>query len=157
MAAGSPVAATQRESAASGLRVLLEEKGATAGAGQGEPQESSRDPLPSSRPQPDGEASQVEEVDGAWSLPAEARQAEQGLEQGSAPGPRRPSRGPLPSCPTEDFSFIEVSEGELTVVSGLLEGSGYVGGGVRPHSQSFPGAVMGDRHRLRVPHGSSCG
>lgn len=107
MAASGSKAAMQREPVASGLRVLLEEEGATAGAGQGEPQESSRDPLPSSRPQPDGEASQVEEVDGSWSLTGGARQDE----QGSAPPPRRPPRGPLPSCPSEDFSFIEVSEG----------------------------------------------
>nr|XP_021498552.1 182 kDa tankyrase-1-binding protein isoform X2 [Meriones unguiculatus] len=106
MAAGSPVASTQRESAASNLRVLSEEEGATAGAGQAEPQDSSRDPLPSLRPQPDGEASQVEEVDGTWSLTSEVRQAE----QGSALAPQRPPRGPLPSCPSEDFSFIEDTE-----------------------------------------------
>ncbi|XP_006989723.2 182 kDa tankyrase-1-binding protein [Peromyscus maniculatus bairdii] len=106
MAASSSKAATRRESAASGLRVLLEEEGATAGAGHGEPEESSRDPLPSSRPQPDGEASQVEEVDGTWSLTGGARQDE----QGSALPPRRPPRGPLPSCPSEDFSFIEDTE-----------------------------------------------
>lgn len=98
--------ATQRESAASGLRVLLEEDGVPTGAGQGEPQESSSDPLPSSRPQPDGEASQVEEVDGTWSLTGGARQDE----QGSALPPRRPPRGLLPSCPSEDFSFIEDTE-----------------------------------------------
>lgn len=105
MPASGSKGATRRESAASGLRVLLEEEGVPAGVGQGEPQESSRDPLPSSRPQPDGEASQVEEVDGTWSLTAEARQDE----QVSAPPPRRPPRGLLPSCPSEDFSFIEVS------------------------------------------------
>lgn len=106
MTASSSKGAPQRESAASGLRVLLEEEGvAAAGAGQGEPQEPSRDPLPSSRPQPDGEASQVEEVDGTWSLTGGARQDE----QVPAPPPRRPPRGLLPSCPSEDFSFIEVS------------------------------------------------
>ncbi|CAH6788410.1 Tnks1bp1 [Phodopus roborovskii] len=98
--------AAPRESAASGLRVLLEEEGTTAGAGQREPEESSRDPLPSSRPQPDGEASQVEEVDGTWSLTGGARRDE----QGSALPPQRPPRGPLPSCPSEDFSFIEDTE-----------------------------------------------
>lgn len=106
MPASGSKGATRRESAASGLRVLLEEEGVPAGVGQGEPQESSRDPLPSSRPQPDGEASQVEEVDGTWSLTAEARQDE----QVSAPPPRRPPRGLLPSCPSEDFSFIEDTE-----------------------------------------------
>lgn len=106
MPASGSKGATQRESAASGLRVLLEEDGVPTGAGQGEPQESSSDPLPSSRPQPDGEASQVEEVDGTWSLTGGARQDE----QGSAPPPRRPPRGLLPSCPSEDFSFIEDTE-----------------------------------------------
>ncbi|XP_049975615.1 182 kDa tankyrase-1-binding protein [Alexandromys fortis] len=106
MAASSSKAAAQRESAASGPRVLLEEEGAVAGAGQGEPEESSRDPLPPSRPQPDGEASQVQEVDGTWNLTGGARQDE----QGSALPPRRPPRGPLPSCPSEDFSFIEDTE-----------------------------------------------
>lgn len=105
MTASSSKGPTQRESAASGLRVLLEEEGIAAGAGQGEPQASSRDPLPSSRPQPDGEASQVEEVDGTWSVTGGTRQDE----QVSAPPPRRPPRGLLPSCPSEDFSFIEVS------------------------------------------------
>ncbi|KAL1785747.1 182 kDa tankyrase-1-binding protein [Sigmodon hispidus] len=104
--ASSPKAATQREPATSGLRGLLEEEGATAGAGQGEPEESSRDPLPSSRPQPDGEASQGEEVDGTWSLTEGTRQDE----QGSALPPQRPPRAPLPSCPSEDFSFIEDTE-----------------------------------------------
>lgn len=106
MPASGSEGATQRESAASGLRVLLEEDGVPEGAGQGEPQESSSDPLPSSRPQPDGEASQVEEVDGTWSLTGGARQDE----QVSAPPPRRPPRGLLPSCPSEDFSFIEDTE-----------------------------------------------
>lgn len=106
MAASTSKAATQRESAASGLRVLLEEEGAVAGADQGEPEESSRDPLPPSRPQPDGEASQVEEVDGTWNLTGGARQNE----QGSALPPRRPPRGPLPTCLSEDFSFIEDTE-----------------------------------------------
>lgn len=115
MAASTSKAATQRESAASGLRVLLEEEGAVTGAGQGEPEESSRDPLPPSRPQPDGEASQVEEVDGTWNLTGGARQDE----QGSALPPRRPPRGPLPSRSSEDFSFIEVSG-----VSGVLGGQG---------------------------------
>ncbi|KAL6086433.1 hypothetical protein STEG23_005259 [Scotinomys teguina] len=62
MAASSSKAAPRRESAASGLRVLLEEEGATAGAGQGQPEEASRDPLLSLRPQPDGEASQDTEI-----------------------------------------------------------------------------------------------
>lgn len=107
MTASSSQGATQRESAASSSRVLLVEEGVPAGAGQGEPQEPSRDPLPPSRPQPDGEASQVEEVDGMWSFTGGARQDE----QVSAPPPRRPPRGLLPSCPSEDFSFIEVSGG----------------------------------------------
>lgn len=106
MTASSSQGATQRESAASGSRVLLVEEGVPAGAGQGEPQEPSRDSLPPSRPQPDGEASQVEEVDGMWSFTGGARQDE----QVSAPPPRRPPRGLLPSCPSEDFSFIEDTE-----------------------------------------------
>lgn len=107
MSVSSSKGAPQRESAASGPRVLLEEEGVAASAGQGEPQEPRRTPLPSARPQPDGEASQAEEVDGTWRLTGAARQDE----QASAPLPRRPPRGLLPSCPSEDFSFIEVSGG----------------------------------------------
>lgn len=131
MTASSSKGPTQRESAASGLRVLLEEEG-IAGAGQGDPQASSRDPLPSSRPQPDGEASQVEEVDGTWSLTGDTRQDE----QVSAPPPRRPPRGLLPSCPSEDFSFIEVSgESRWT---GCWRDQGMWVMVSKPHSQSFP-------------------
>ncbi|KAM5184161.1 182 kDa tankyrase-1-binding protein isoform 1-T5 [Callospermophilus lateralis] len=107
LAASSSKAEARRESAASGLRVLMEEEGATAGAEQGEPAEPSRDPLPSWRPQPDGEASRTEEVDGTWGLTG-ARHGEQVL----APTPTslRPSQGPPPSCLNQDFSFIEDTE-----------------------------------------------
>uniref|UniRef100_A0A8D0N9X3 Tankyrase 1-binding protein C-terminal domain-containing protein n=1 Tax=Sus scrofa TaxID=9823 RepID=A0A8D0N9X3_PIG len=77
LAASSSKAAARRESAGSGPRDLLEEEGATAGADQGESLEPGRDPLPSWRPQPDGEASRTEEVDGTWA-PAGAGQSEQG-------------------------------------------------------------------------------
>uniref|UniRef100_A0A8C5LAC5 Tankyrase 1-binding protein C-terminal domain-containing protein n=1 Tax=Jaculus jaculus TaxID=51337 RepID=A0A8C5LAC5_JACJA len=105
LAASNSKAATGQESAVLGLRVPLEEEGATAGAGQRESSEPSREPLPSWRPQPDGEASRMEEVDGTWDL-AGAGQSE----RGPAPAPRRSSQGPLPSCPSEDFSFIEDTE-----------------------------------------------
>ncbi|XP_029420787.1 182 kDa tankyrase-1-binding protein isoform X2 [Nannospalax galili] len=105
LAASNSKAATRMDSAASGLRVLLEEEGATAGAGQGEPQEPSRDLLPSSRPQPDGEASRTEGMDGTWGL-TRARQGD----QEPAPTPRRPLQGPLSSYPSEDFSFMEDTE-----------------------------------------------
>lgn len=108
LAVSSSKAAARRESAASasGLRTLLEEEETTAGADRGEPLEPLRDRLPSWRPQPDGEASRTEEVDGTWS-PAGA-----GLgEQGPTCPPRRPSQGPPPSSPSQDFSFIEVSGG----------------------------------------------
>lgn len=98
-------AATRRESPASSLRVPLEEEGAAAGAGREEPQETSRDLLPSWRPQPDGEASHTEEMDGTWGLTGD-RQGQQRL----APTPRRPPQGPLPSYPSEDFSFMEDTE-----------------------------------------------
>jgi hypothetical protein len=106
LAASSSKTTARRASAASGLRVLLEEEGVTAGADQGEPLEPlpSRDPMPSCRPQPDGEASRTEEVDGSWG-PAMARRGE----QGPTPTPQRPPQGPPPSCPSQDFSFIEVS------------------------------------------------
>ncbi|KAK1335791.1 hypothetical protein QTO34_003586 [Cnephaeus nilssonii] len=108
LAVSSSKAAARRESAASasGLRTLLEEEGTTAGADRGEPLEPGRDRLPSWRPQPDGEASRTEEVDGTWG-PAGA-----GLgEQGPMHPPRRSSQGPPPSSPSQDFSFIEVSGG----------------------------------------------
>uniref|UniRef100_A0A8C7ERX9 Tankyrase 1-binding protein C-terminal domain-containing protein n=1 Tax=Neovison vison TaxID=452646 RepID=A0A8C7ERX9_NEOVI len=105
LAASSSRAAARRESAASGLRGLLEEEGATAGADQGEPPEPSGDPLPSWRPQPDGEASQTEEVDGTWS-PSGVGQGEQGPTR----PPRRPPQGPPPRSPSQDFSFIEDTE-----------------------------------------------
>nr|KAF6325890.1 tankyrase 1 binding protein 1 [Myotis myotis] len=83
----------------------MEEEETTAGADRGEPLEPLRDRLPSWRPQPDGEASRTEEVDGTWS-PAGA-----GLgEQGPMYPPRRPSQGPPPSSPSQDFSFIEDTE-----------------------------------------------
>lgn len=92
-------------SAASGLSGLLEEEGATAGTDQGKPLEPSGDPLPSWRPQPDGEASQTEEVDGTWS-PSGVGQGEEGPTR----PPRRPSQGPPPCSPSQDFSFIEDTE-----------------------------------------------
>uniref|UniRef100_A0A480PG18 182 kDa tankyrase-1-binding protein n=3 Tax=Sus scrofa TaxID=9823 RepID=A0A480PG18_PIG len=101
LAASSSKAAARRESAGSGPRDLLEEEGATAGADQGESLEPGRDPLPSWRPQPDGEASRTEEVDGTWA-PAGAGQSEQGS--------RRLPQGPPASSPSQDFSFIEDTE-----------------------------------------------
>jgi len=105
LATNNSRAAVHGGSAASGLRGLLEEEGATAGTDQGEPLEPSRDPLPSWRPQPDGEASQTEEVDGTWS-PSGVGQGEEGPTR----PPRRPSQGPPPRSPSQDFSFIEDTE-----------------------------------------------
>lgn len=105
LAASSSKAVARRESAASGLRDLSEEEGAMAGADRGEPLELGRDPLPSWRPQPDGEASRTEEVDGTWG-PAGTRRGEQGPMR----PPRRPSQGPPSSSPSQDFSFIEDTE-----------------------------------------------
>ncbi|XP_064144114.1 182 kDa tankyrase-1-binding protein isoform X1 [Loxodonta africana] len=92
-----------RESAASALRRLSQEGEAIAI--QGEPLDHGRDPLPSWRPQPDGEASRTEEVDGGWGPPG----AEQG-EQGPLQTPRRPPQCPPPSSLSQDFSFIEDTE-----------------------------------------------
>lgn len=105
LAVSSSKAAARRESAASGLRSLSEEEGTTASADQGEPLEPGRDPLPSWRPQPDGEASRTEEVDGTWG-PAGAGRGEQGPTR----PPRRPPQGPPPRSPSQDFSFIEDTE-----------------------------------------------
>ncbi|XP_069888417.1 182 kDa tankyrase-1-binding protein [Dipodomys merriami] len=109
LATSSNKAAAWRESAASGLRVSLEEEGPLAGADRGASPEPlpARDPLPSWRPQPDGEASRTEEVDGTWGS-ARARQEEQG--PAPTPTPRQPPQGPPPSCPSQDFSFIEDTE-----------------------------------------------
>ncbi|XP_044606426.2 182 kDa tankyrase-1-binding protein isoform X1 [Equus asinus] len=101
LAASSSKAEARRESAASGHRDLLEKEGATAGADLGEPLEPSRDPVPSWRPQPDGEASRTDEVDGTWG-PAGAGQGKQ--------GPTRPPQDPPPRSPSQDFSFIEDTE-----------------------------------------------
>lgn len=98
LATSSFKAGARRESTASGHKDLLEDEGAAASADQGEP-------LPAWRPQPDGEASRVEEVDGTWG-PAAARQGE----QGPALSPWRPPQGPPPSTPSQDFSFIEDTE-----------------------------------------------
>ena len=117
LAASSSRAAARRESATSGLRELSEEEGATAGAGQGEPLDPGRDPLPSWRPQPDGEASQTEEVDGTWGPAGTGRS-----EQDRTPTPQWPPQGPPASSTSQDFSFIEVSGGELRAVGGTLSG-----------------------------------
>ncbi|XP_011377364.1 182 kDa tankyrase-1-binding protein [Pteropus vampyrus] len=99
LAASSSRAAARSESAASGLRRLSEEEGAVVGADRGE------DSLPSWRPQPDGEASRTEEVDGTWD-PAGTGRGEQGPTRPS----RRPPQGPPLSSPSQDFSFIEDTE-----------------------------------------------
>ncbi|XP_036883674.1 182 kDa tankyrase-1-binding protein isoform X2 [Sturnira hondurensis] len=105
LAISSSKAVARRESAASGLRSLLEEEGTLAGVDQGEPPEPGRDLVSSWRPQPDGEASRTEEVDGTWD-PAGAGQGDQGPTR----PPRRPPQGPPPSSPSQDFSFIEDTE-----------------------------------------------
>ncbi|KAM5225709.1 182 kDa tankyrase-1-binding protein isoform 2-T4 [Hipposideros larvatus] len=105
LAPGSSKVVARRESASLGLRDLSEEEGAMAGADRGAPLELGRDPLPSWRPQPDGEASRTEEVDGTWG-PAGARRGEQGPMR----PPRRPSQGLPSSSPSQDFSFIEDTE-----------------------------------------------
>ncbi|XP_060015115.1 182 kDa tankyrase-1-binding protein isoform X2 [Lagenorhynchus albirostris] len=104
-AASCSGAAARRESAASGLRELSEEEGATAGADQGEPLEPGWDRLPSWRPQPDGEARQTEEVDGTWG-PAGTGQSV----QDRMPTPQWLPQGPPASSTSQDFSFIEDTE-----------------------------------------------
>ncbi|CAK7308893.1 182 kDa tankyrase-1-binding protein [Vulpes lagopus] len=105
LATSNSRAAARRGSAASGPRGLLEEDGATVGADTGEPLEPSGVPLLSWRPQPDGEASQTDEVDGTWS-PSGVGQGTQGPTR----PPRRPPQGPPPRSPSQDFSFIEDTE-----------------------------------------------
>ncbi|KAK2510086.1 hypothetical protein MC885_006010 [Smutsia gigantea] len=120
LAASSSKTVARRESAASNHRGLLEEEGATAGADQGEPLEPGRDPLPSWRPQPDGEASQTEEVDDTWG-PSGSGQGKQGLTR----PPQQLAQGPLPTgSPSQDFSFIEVSGGWAQGSGGLEVGAG---------------------------------
>lgn len=121
LAASGSRAAARSESAASGLRGLSEEEGATAGADRGE------DSLPSWRPQPDGEASRTEEVDGTWDPAGTGRG-----EQGPTRPPRRPPQGPPLSSPSQDFSFIEVSGGQA-------QGGGRAIAGVRGLRMVEPG------------------
>lgn len=89
----SAQAEATREPVASGLSVLLEREGATAGG----------DPLPARRPQPDGAASCAEQVDGTWGLTGPGHG-----EQDPALIPRRPPPGP--PGPSQDFSFIQDTE-----------------------------------------------
>lgn len=81
------------------------------GADRGAPREPGRDPLPSWRPQPDGEASWTDVVDGTGDS-AGARQGEQ------------TPQGPPASDRSQDFSFIEVSGGEPRAVVGSCWGGG---------------------------------
>ncbi|KAM5248361.1 182 kDa tankyrase-1-binding protein [Ctenodactylus gundi] len=69
-------------------RASWEEEGGTAGTS---PRLPSVEPLPARRPQPDGEASRTEEVDGTWGLAGAGRRAEE-------------------LAATQDFSFIEDTE-----------------------------------------------
>lgn len=86
---------------ASRLRGLSEEEDEAATRAGAVPAES---PLPSWRPQPDGEASRTEEVDGTW-VPSGT-----GLgQQGPTRPPRRPCQGPS-SALSQDFSFIQDTE-----------------------------------------------
>lgn len=91
--------AASREAAASRLRGLSEEAGAMVDAAPAE------SPLPSWRPQPDGEADRTEEVDGTWG-PSRAELDQQGPTQ----TPRRSLQGPPPSSLSQDFDFIEDTE-----------------------------------------------
>lgn len=77
------------------------------------------DSLPSWRPQPDGEASRTEEVDGTWDPAATGRG-----DQGPTRPPRRPPQGPPLSSPSQDFSFIEVSGGQAQGSSWAIGGEG---------------------------------
>ncbi|XP_068844667.1 182 kDa tankyrase-1-binding protein isoform X2 [Capricornis sumatraensis] len=97
LAAHSPEALALQESASPGPRTLSEEEGAAAGADRAEPREPGRDPLPSWRLQPDGEASWTDAVDSTQDA-AGARQGEQ------------TPQGPPASTPSQDFSFIEDTE-----------------------------------------------
>ncbi|KAM9221096.1 182 kDa tankyrase-1-binding protein isoform 1-T1 [Dugong dugon] len=105
VAAHSSKAVAHMESAASALGRLSQEGEAIAVADQEEPLEHGRDPLPSWRPQPDGEASRTEEVDGGWDPPGPG----QG-KQGPVQTPQRPPQCLPPSSLSQDFSFIEDTE-----------------------------------------------
>ncbi|XP_045152958.1 182 kDa tankyrase-1-binding protein [Echinops telfairi] len=105
LAAHSAKIVAHRDSGTSGPGYLSQEGATLAAADQGEPLEPGMDPLPSWRPQPDGEASRTEEVDGGWNPPGAGRG-----EQGPARTPRRPPPCPTPSSPSQDFSFIEDTE-----------------------------------------------
>ncbi|XP_042089483.1 182 kDa tankyrase-1-binding protein isoform X2 [Ovis aries] len=97
LAAHSPEALALQELASPGPRTLSEEEGAAAGADRVEPWEPGRDPLPSWRLQPDGEASWTDAVDSTQDA-AGARQGEQ------------TPQGLPASTPSQDFSFIEDTE-----------------------------------------------
>ncbi|XDC83269.1 hypothetical protein R6Z07F_014442 [Ovis aries] len=97
LAAHSPEALALQELASPGPRTLSEEEGAAAGADRVEPREPGRDPLPSWRLQPDGEASWTDAVDSTQDA-AGARQGEQ------------TPQGLPASTPSQDFSFIEDTE-----------------------------------------------
>ncbi|KAI4564617.1 hypothetical protein MJT46_010415 [Ovis ammon polii x Ovis aries] len=97
LAAHSPEALALQELACPGPRTLSEEEEAAAGADRVEPWEPGRDPLPSWRLQPDGEASWTDAVDSTQDA-AGARQGEQ------------TPQGLPASTPSQDFSFIEDTE-----------------------------------------------
>ncbi|XP_006900466.1 PREDICTED: 182 kDa tankyrase-1-binding protein [Elephantulus edwardii] len=97
--------AVHRESVGLGLGRLSQEGGPIAVSDQVEPVEPGRGTLPSCRPQPDGEASRTEEVDGGWGPPGSGR-----VEQEPARTPRRPPQRPPSNSLSQDFSFIEDTE-----------------------------------------------
>ncbi|XP_074129231.1 182 kDa tankyrase-1-binding protein isoform X2 [Sminthopsis crassicaudata] len=101
LAASNSRASASREKAASGPGAQPEEdEEEQTGADEEEEEEPELrgDPLPSCRPQPDGEASRAEEVDGGWASRGD--------------GPAAPSLlpGPPANLSSQDFSFIEDTE-----------------------------------------------
>uniref|UniRef100_A0A4X2K618 Tankyrase 1-binding protein C-terminal domain-containing protein n=1 Tax=Vombatus ursinus TaxID=29139 RepID=A0A4X2K618_VOMUR len=94
-------ASAGREKAASGPRGQLEEEEEEETVTDDDDEEEPGlrgDPLPSCRPQPDGEASRTEEMDGSWAS------------QGDGPAAPRLLPSPPSELSSQDFSFIEDTE-----------------------------------------------
>ncbi|XP_043825803.1 182 kDa tankyrase-1-binding protein [Dromiciops gliroides] len=101
MLANSTPRPSGQEKAALGPRGWLEEEEEEETIAHDEEEEEPelrRDPLPSCRPQPDGEASRTEEVDGGWAS------------RGDGPAAPRLLPSPPSRLSSPDFSFIEDTE-----------------------------------------------
>ncbi|XP_072494728.1 182 kDa tankyrase-1-binding protein [Notamacropus eugenii] len=94
-------ASAGREKVTSGSRGQLEEEEEEETIADGDEEEEPKlreDPLPSCRPQPDGEASRTEEMDGSWAS------------RGDGLAPPRLFESPPSELSSQDFSFIEDTE-----------------------------------------------